>query len=516
LFLLCRPRFKFGQQLKQFKDGILERTRTKRNKTDTSNDPTKDLLLCDSMEIEKPITMERLEKEEESPGHESCGSAGSDSLYDLSLETIQHHVIPNPKAMENSQIEPDFEKVPTSLGGDSQISQSDSNASSLVFKNLIVDTDDSNDDADSSPVSPKIIFNNSDSNLETNLYLKQAVPLQRNLSPKVDDYHQTENLMISSASSPCLKANTDQPKKRKPVTLPRKRSLKLTAATTGVDSDSVDSPLFSRDISRNNHPQTMPRKIYQHVTENGALSKPKIVKEKPPIIPRKSSGTLEGLGDAELPVPKPRVKKLQKLNSIKKPSLDKETSKDVVDQADAITLLPTDKLNTNEASVSTHSPKGSPLIERKALSVGAIRKHQLLRPMSSCSVDARLPTRSSLITKSVSSEELNDEEKLTLTVAPAIEMAPFEGDESFRDRFVKKSRRSKTLKATTRLSEMRKRSQLIEVKGTSHTPVLLCISGMCSLSRFTISVFCFTSIGVHQKFKTFPITFSKRTQCFST
>ena len=465
--MLCRPRFKFGQQLKQFKDGILERTRTRRYKTDVSNDPTKDLSLCDSIEIEKPI---KGHEKEESPGHESCGSAGSDSLYDLSLETFQHHVIPSPKAMDNSQLELDFEKVPTSLGGDSQISQSDSNASSLVFKNLIVDTDDSNDelDADSSPVSPKTIFNNSDSNLETNLYLKQAVPLQRNLSPKVDDYHQTENLMISSASSPCLNANTGQPKKRKPVTLPRKQSLKLTAATTGVDSDSVNSPLFSRDIPRNYRPQTVPRKIYRHVTENGALSRPKIVKEKPPIIPRKSSETFVGLGNAELPVPKPRVKKQQKLNSIKKPSPDKETSKDVVDLADAITPLPTAKPNTNEAGVSTHSPKGSPFIERKALSVGAIRKHQLLRPMSSCSVDARLTARSSLITKSVSSEELNDEEKLTLTIAPAIEMAPFEGEESFRDRFVEKSRRSKTLKATTRLSEMRSRSQLIEVKGTSH------------------------------------------------
>ncbi|XP_065919668.1 uncharacterized protein [Dysidea avara] len=472
-----KPRFRFGQQLKQFKDGILERTRTKRTKGDASNNPAKDPSILDSLEIGKPITMKGL-AEEESPGHESCESAGSDSLYDLSLETVRHHVIPNPLEdaykgeLDNEQLEPDFEKVPDSLGGDSQISQSDSNASSLVFNQLIVDTDDSNDEVDID-ASPTSILNNFDNNLETNLFLSsnKPVPSQRNPSPKVDnDHYQTENPMISSSRSPCLHHAADR-RKRKPVTLPRNKSLRLTAATTGEDSDSIDSPLFSSDISRKNRPQTMPRNMYKHVAENGVLAssaKPKIFKEKPPIIPRKSSGTLEDLEDAKPPIPKPRLKKTKKLNSIRKPTLDKEHSEDTVD---TVSLLPAViTLNSNKADTPpTRSPGNSPLIERKAYSVGAVRNHQLLRPMSSCSVDARLSPNPSLVSniaKSVSSEELNDEEKsdLTLAIAPAIEMAPFEGDENFRDRFKEKKRRSKTLKATTRLSEMRSRSQLIEVK----------------------------------------------------
>jgi len=451
-FLLCRPRFKFGQQLKQLKDGILERTRSKRNKNDAiPHGLTKDPAMLDSLEIGKSITI----TEEESPGHESCESAGSDSLYDLSLETFRQHVIPNPHKdtiEEELDPEPDFEKVPDSLGEESLMSQSDSNASSLVFNRLIVDTDDSNDevDAESNPVSPTITLNNYESSLKAKSFptSNKPVPSQRSCLPKVDDLHQTENPMTSSSSSPCLSDHTKKPK-RKPITLPRNKSLRIKATT--YSSDSIDSPVLSRDISRKNRPQTVPRKWYRHVSENGALSSSK-PEEKPVIIPRKSSGTLQDLEDAEPPVPKPRIKKQRK--SFKSSVEDSERFDDLVD---TITSLP----NTNESGTLT--PGSSLLIERKAHSIGTIRKHQLLRPMSSCSVDTRLPPNSSIFHKSVSSEELNDKDKsdLTLAIAPAIEMAPFEDDGDLRDHFIEKNRRSKT---TSRI--MRNRSQLIEVKGT--------------------------------------------------
>ena len=457
----------------------MERTRTRRVKNASKS--LESSLTLDAAEAVKLSQLE--EVNEETLETKSCGSVGSDSLYDLSLEKLQDPMPDSASgspSTKNKLVETDFEKVPSSLGSDMMVDpDGTSNASSLF--NIVI-TDESNDEeTDSCPVSPDVYL---DTSSESSLFSVSKKPLPQyeiveNGSHKVDvapnsppgnTEFKTNSCGSHLKDSPCLNTTAKRPMK-KPVTLPRRKAdtLTLTPPITG-SRPTIDLCTFSTDDpSKKEHPKIKPKRS----SSAGILpvfSSPIIAsdKDKPPVMPRKnlfSASTVEGTVP---PVPKPRRKR----NTVHTASPDKVSTKPPNSQrspelkvnATAVSHLATFKKGVNEVNISW-SAENSPVMHKKVITTELNNIKQLLRPLSTYSGDLIIPvnSHSRLMPKSASTDHLTTEASpLALRSAmPAIQMAPFEED--WQERFMPHKRRSKTM----RHSAMRVRSHLIEVTGTS-------------------------------------------------
>ena len=464
-----RPRFRIGQQFKQLKDGLIERTRTRQIKNtgkSLESSPS-----CDAVDPARPSQLEEVAEETVSS---RSGSVGSDSLYDLSLEKHQDPSPDESPSTKNRQVETDFERVPSSPGSDILVDPDDnSNASSLFY--LVITDDESNDEEttpDSCPVSPEA---NLDTSSESSLFSvsKKLLPQQgKGQSLKHNDIianSLSSNIVEvetnSTLDSPCLNTTAGKPK-RKPATLPRRKVDNETPSatsspSTGILSFATDSPI------RKHCPKTMPKRSNSdgipQVSSAPVMSPHKLDKEKPPVVPRKRSPSTEGVDtttSTSAPVPKPRRKRntvytapergISKLSTTNQRSPELPKTQFSVFKKDFY------------ASNVSWSAENSPVMGRKVHSDERTNMQQHLRPLSTCS--GQLTTRNSkLIPKSASADYLKGEEGPLIlpSATPAIEMAPFEED--WKERFTHHKRRSKTLKHP---GMMRVRSQLIEVKGT--------------------------------------------------
>ena len=422
---------------------------------------------------------------EEASETKSCGSAGSDSLYDLSLEKSQDPVSDSASSSpstKNKLVETDFEKVPSSLGSD-MIADPDgySNASSSF--NLLVISDESNDEeTDSCPVSPVVSL---DTSSESSLFSVSKKPLAQhekveNGSQQIDNAPkslpgnielETNTCVSHLKDDPCLNTTAKRFKK-KPVTLPRRKvdTVTLTPLTTGYRPTACATDGPSRKLS--------PRFMAKRSSSAGTLqvfSYPTIApdKDKPPVTPRKNLISTSGTSP---PVPKPRRKR----NTVHTASPGKVATKppnnqrspELKENITVVSQLSAFKRDESDGKIS-RSAENSPAMPRKVIPPELKNLKQLLRPMSSYTGDLATPTssRSRNIPKSASTDQLRGEESaLTLRPAmPAIEMAPFE--ENWQERFMQHNRRSKTL----RLSGMRVRSHLIEIKGTTSLFDIYCV-----------------------------------------
>lgn len=439
----------------------MERTRrsvrTKKNSSDTAME------LSLSWDITDPARPSKLKEVTEET--ESCGSAGSDSLYNMSLEGHQQSLPDtdgDSSSTKDKPEEPDFEKVP-SLFGSYELPDPDRNSNASSTFSLVI-TDESNDEetSGSCPVSPGSSIN---SPSESSLYLVPKKPLHQPCKEHLSEFggnnHLIDNdvrsvpssnsvvspcLSTNLTNSPCSDATPDRPK-RKPVTLPRRKVDLI--KSPAVDDTSIDIPYFTTDgLSRKQHPRrTVPKR--SNSARMPASSVPNMIlhksdKEKPPVAPRRNPANTEDI-QIPVPIPKPRRKRKERHT----------------EPVDPVTSLSTFKSDFYENNVSW-SAESSPIITRK---VNEATDFKLLRPLSTYTgrVITTANSQTKIIPKSASNDELNIEHDppLSPSLAPAIEMAPFEED--WQGRFMPEhKRRSKTLR---NLSMMRCRSQLIEMIG---------------------------------------------------
>lgn len=421
----------------------------------------------------------------------SCGSAGSDSLYDMSLEKSQLDSVSDTASRPSSakskvvesdleKVETDFEKVPSSLGSD-VIVDPDGNSNGSSLFNLVV-TDESNDEgSDSCPVSPDV---NLDSSSGSSLFSVSKKPQAQQEKVNTDNHLIDNNAKSLPSSSvgvktdTCLSHTVGTPHvnttaggpERKPATLPRSKVDNVTPPATG--SPSLRMPPFASDgPSRKVCPKIMPRRSSSEgilqVSSPPVLPYRKSDKEKPPVMPRKNSGNSEDV-DRTAPIPKPRRKRNTVTNApervVPKPSSN-QGSPGLQVNTKAVTQLSTFKKDFNDGGNISWSAENSPVMFRKVLPTELENMKQLLRPLSSYSGGLTPPMSSQrkIMPKSASTDQLKGEESLMMlpSANPAIEMAPFE--EHWQERFMGHNRRSKTMKYS---GMMRIRSQLVEVKGT--------------------------------------------------
>jgi len=415
------------------------------------------------------------------PETASCGSAGSDSLYDMSLEVHQQNSIPNPEddsPFSKSKLdELDFEKVPNSLESDMLVDPDDDSNVSSTF-NLVI-SDESNDEvgtSDSCPVSPDANLEDSSSESSFSVSKKSLPQQQEGQISKVNTSNHlidnglkslpnTSNTEIKtslyashvtrSLDSPHLDTAAEKPK-RKPVTLPRRKS-DIVISSAGNPSTCMYS---GTDDAFRKHPKITPRRSNSEQAFAPNITFHKADKVKPPVIPRRTSSTKLKDGDTSRspPIPKPRVKK-RKVRTV---PATKSSSNEGSPELHTATTNAVTHLSTFKNDFCSLSAQNSPVTTRKVFCDEINFKKQLLRPLSSYTdaIASPMNSRTQILPKSASNDELKDvkDPSVLPSAAPAIEMAPFEED--WQERFMQHKRRSKTL------GKMRIRSQLIEVKGT--------------------------------------------------